>query len=49
MQVGAGYRAAEASNAGGADGSGAPKGEKDGNYKRGRYTEDVHEALGGLL
>ena len=26
---------------GGADGSGAPKGEKNGNYKHGRYTEKV--------
>jgi hypothetical protein len=26
---------------GGADGSGAPKGEKNGNYKHGRYTKDV--------
>jgi hypothetical protein len=26
---------------GGADGSGAPTGSKNGNYKRGRYTEEV--------
>ena len=26
---------------GGADGSGAPKGDKNGNYKHGRYTEEV--------
>jgi hypothetical protein len=26
---------------GGADGSGAPKGEKNGNYKHGRYTIEV--------
>jgi hypothetical protein len=26
---------------GGADGSGAPKGSKNGNYKHGRYTEEV--------
>ena len=26
---------------GGADGSGAPKGPKNGNYKHGRYTQDV--------
>jgi hypothetical protein len=26
---------------GGADGSGAPKGERNGNYKHGRYTEEV--------
>jgi hypothetical protein len=26
---------------GGADGSGAPKGEKNGNYKHGRYTQKV--------
>jgi hypothetical protein len=26
---------------GGADGSGAPKGPKDGNYKHGRYTEEM--------
>jgi hypothetical protein len=26
---------------GGADGSGAPKGPKNGNYKHGRYTEEV--------
>jgi hypothetical protein len=26
---------------GGADGSGAPKGAKNGNYKHGRYTEEV--------
>ena len=26
---------------GGADGSGAPKGEKNGNYKHGRYTQEV--------
>jgi hypothetical protein len=26
---------------GGADGSGAPKGEKNGNYKHGRCTKDV--------
>ena len=26
---------------GGADGSGAPKGEKNGNYKHGRYTKEV--------
>jgi hypothetical protein len=26
---------------GGADGSGAPKGSKNGNYKHGRYTQDV--------
>jgi hypothetical protein len=29
---------------GGADGSGAPKGEKNGNYKHGRYTEEVAAA-----
>jgi hypothetical protein len=26
---------------GGADGSGAPKGERNGNYKHGRYTQEV--------
>jgi hypothetical protein len=26
---------------GGADGSGAPRGSKNGNYKHGRYTEEV--------
>jgi hypothetical protein len=26
---------------GGADGSGAPKGSKNGNYKHGRFTEEV--------
>jgi hypothetical protein len=26
---------------GGADGSGAPKGERNGNYKHGRYTAEV--------
>jgi hypothetical protein len=26
---------------GGADGNGAPKGERNGNYKHGRYTEQV--------
>ena len=26
---------------GGADGSGAPKGERNGNYKHGRYTKEV--------
>jgi hypothetical protein len=26
---------------GGAAGSGAPKGERNGNYKHGRYTEEV--------
>ena len=26
---------------GGADGSGAPKGTRNGNYKHGRYTEEV--------
>jgi hypothetical protein len=26
---------------GGADGSGAPKGAKNGNYKHGRYTQEV--------
>jgi hypothetical protein len=26
---------------GGADGSGAPKGERNGNYKHGRYTQKV--------
>jgi hypothetical protein len=26
---------------GGADGSGAPKGSKNGNYKHGRYTKEV--------
>ena len=26
---------------GGADGSGAPRGNKNGNYKHGRYTEEV--------
>jgi hypothetical protein len=26
---------------GGADGSGAPKGERNGNYKHGRYTEEI--------
>jgi hypothetical protein len=26
---------------GGADGSSAPKGERNGNYKHGRYTEEV--------
>jgi hypothetical protein len=26
---------------GGADGSGAPKGVRNGNYKHGRYTEEV--------
>ena len=26
---------------GGADGSGAPNGEKNGNYKHGRYTKEV--------
>jgi hypothetical protein len=26
---------------GGADGSGAPKGAKNGNYKHGRYTKEV--------
>jgi hypothetical protein len=26
---------------GGADGSGAPKGPKNGNYKHGRYTKEV--------
>ena len=25
----------------GADGSGAPKGERNGNYKHGRYTQEV--------
>ena len=28
---------------GGADGSGAPKGERNRNYKDGRYTEEVQE------
>ena len=28
---------------GGADGSGAPKGPRNGNYKHGRYTEEVQE------
>jgi hypothetical protein len=26
---------------GGADGSGAPRGSKNGNYKHGRYTKEV--------
>jgi hypothetical protein len=26
---------------GGAEGSGAPKGERNGNYKHGRYTQEV--------
>jgi hypothetical protein len=37
---------------GGADGSGAPRGSKNGNYKHGRYTQEVaaarrwrHEAI----
>jgi hypothetical protein len=29
---------------GGADGSGAPKGAKNGNYKHGRYTQEVAAA-----
>jgi hypothetical protein len=29
---------------GGADGSGAPRGDKNGNYKHGRYTEEVAAA-----
>jgi hypothetical protein len=29
---------------GGADGSGAPKGERNGNYKHRRYTEEVAAA-----
>jgi hypothetical protein len=29
---------------GGADGSGVPKGERNGNFKHGRYTEEVQAA-----
>ncbi len=32
---------------GGADGSGAPKGPKNGNYKHGRYTKEVAATPGG--
>jgi hypothetical protein len=41
MQVGAGDRAEEVPNAWWADGSGAPPGPKNGNYKHGRYTKEV--------
>jgi hypothetical protein len=32
---------------GGADGSGAPKGAKNGNYKHGRYTERFKQLAAG--
>jgi uncharacterized membrane protein len=41
MQVGAGYRAAEVSNTWWRRRQCAPKGARNGNYKHGRYTEEV--------
>ena len=41
LNKGGGSRKASSCRSAGADGSGAPTGPKNGNYKHGRYTQDV--------